>query len=74
MILKLLTKQQFIIKSQQRFKTEVHNAYPAESDKIALSNNDDEKFQTFDRIKSYPHGANAGKVCKIELLQYLNIK
>ena len=70
----MLTKQQLILKSQQRFKNEVHNAYPAESDKIALSNNDDKKFKTFDRITSYPHGANAGRVCKTELLQYLNIK
>ena len=70
----MLTKQQLILKSQQRFKNEVHNAYPAESDKIALSNNDDKNFKTFDRITSYPHGANAGRVCKTELLQYLNIK
>ena len=30
--------------------------------------------QTFDRITSYPYGIRAGKVCKTELLNKLNIK
>ena len=28
----------------------------------------------FDKIASYPYGGNAGKVCKTELLEYINIK
>ena len=31
-------------------------------------------MQTFDTITSYLYGTSAGKVCKIELLEYLNIK
>ena len=42
--------------------------------KIALSSNNDKRLQTFDRITSYPYGTNAGKVCKTELLEYLNIE
>ena len=47
--------------------------------KIALSNNHDERWQVFDRIESYPYFVNVGKVCKKELtkcnsLQNLNIK
>ena len=32
--------------------------------KIALSNNDDKKLQTFDGITTYAYGSNAFKVCK----------
>ena len=63
-----------ILKSQQRFKSERHYVYTEETNKIALSSNDDKRLQTFDRITSYPYGAGAGKVCKIELLSKVNIK
>ena len=52
----------------------MHNTCTEEVNKIALSSNDDKRLQTFNIIKSYPYGANAGKVSKTELLQYLNIK
>ena len=42
--------------------------------KIAWSSNDDKRSQTFDRITSYPCSTNEGKVCKTELLEYLNVK
>ena len=41
--------------------------------KIALGSNDGKRWQTFDKITSYPYVTNAGKVCKTELLEYLNI-
>ena len=69
-----LLKNEIILKSQQRFKSEAHNVYTEEVNKIALSSNDDKRLQTFDRITSYPYGAGAGKVCKIELLSKVNIK
>ena len=55
------------LKSQQRFKSERHDVYTKDINKIALSSNDDERLQTFDRITSYPYGTSAGKVCKTEL-------
>ena len=58
-----------MLKSQQRFKSEIHDVYIEEINKIALSSNDDKRLQTFDRITSYPYGASAGKVCKTELLR-----
>ena len=70
----MLTKNETILKSQQRFKSKAHNVYTEEINKIALSRNDDKRLQTFDKITSYPHGTNVGKVCKTELLEYLNIK
>ena len=42
--------------------------YTENVNKIALSINDDKKLQTFDRITTYPHSANAFKVCESEML------
>ena len=63
-----LLKNEIVLKSQQRFKSERHNVYTEEINKIALSSNDDKRLQTYDRITSYPYGISAGKVCKTELL------
>ena len=69
-----LLNNEIILKSQQRFKSEVHNVYTEEVNKIALSSNDAKRLQTFDRITSYPYGKSAGKVCKTEMLSKVNIK
>ena len=63
-----LLNNEVILKSQQRFKSEVHNLYNEEINKIALSCNDDKRLQTFDRITSYPYGSIVGKVCKTKTL------
>ena len=59
---------EIVLKSQQRFKSERHDVYTEEINKIEKSSNDDKRLQTFDRITSYSYGASAGKVCKTELL------
>ena len=69
-----LLNNEIILKSQQRFKSEKHDVYTEEVNKIALSSNNDKRLQTFDRITSYPYGASAGKVCKTELLSKVNIQ
>ena len=69
-----LLNNKIVLKSQQRFKSERHYVYTEEVNKIALSNNDDKRQQTFDKITSYPYGASAGRVCKTELLSKVNIK
>ena len=69
-----LLKNEIILKSQQRFKSEAHNVYTKEVKKIALSSNDDKRLQTFDRITSYHYGKSAGKVCKTEMSSKVNIK
>ena len=63
-----LLNNETVIKSQQRFKSERHDVYTEEIDKIAASSNDYKRLQNFDRITSYPYGTSAGKVCKTELL------
>ena len=69
-----LLNNETVLKSEQRFKSERHDGYTEEINKIALSSNDDKRLQTFDRIISYPYGINAGRVCKTEILNKLNIK
>ena len=68
-----LMNNKVILKSQQRFKSEAHNVYTDEVNKIALSSNDDERLQTYDKITSYPYDTSAGKVCKTEILSKVNI-
>ena len=63
-----LFNDKIILKSQQRFKSDHHNVYTEEINKIALSSNDDKRLQTSDRIKTYPYGTNAFKVCESEML------
>ena len=63
-----LFKNEIILKSQQRFKSEGHCIYTEEVNKIALSSNDDERLQIFDRNRTYPYGLNVFKVCKMEML------
>ena len=69
-----LLNNKIVLKSQQRFKSERHDVYTEEINKIALSSNDDKRLQTSGKVKSYPYGTSAGKVCKTELLSKVNIK
>ena len=57
-----------ILKSQLRFKSDHHNVYTEEVNKIALNSNDDKRLQTFDRVTTYPYETNAFKVCESEML------
>ena len=63
-----LFKNEIILKSKQRFKSEANCVYTEEVNKITQSSNDDKRLQTFDRIRTYPYGTNAFKVCKSEML------
>ena len=74
MFLKCLLNNEILLKSQQRFKSERHNVYTEDVNKIALSSNDDKRLRTYDRITSYPYETSAGKVCKTEILSKVNIK
>ena len=57
-----------VYRSQKRFKSYNHDVYTKEVNQIALSSNDDKRLQTFDRITTYPYGANAFKVRESEIL------
>ena len=43
-----------ILKSQQRFKSDCHEVYTEEVNKIALTSNDDKRLQMFDKVTTYP--------------------
>ena len=45
-----------VLESQQRFKSENHEVYMENINKIALSCDDDERIVASDRITSYPYG------------------
>ena len=57
-----------ILRSQLRFKSDLHIVYTEEVNKIAISSNDDKRLQTFDKVTTYPYGTNAFKVCESEII------
>ena len=63
-----LFNDKIMLKSQQRFKSDHHNVYNEQINKIALSSNDDKRLQTFDKITTYPYGTNVFKVCESEMV------
>ena len=57
-----LIKDEVILKSHQRFISKKHDVYTENINKIALSNNDDKRIVSSDKIMSYPYGYR-GKKC-----------
>ena len=57
-----LLKDEVILKSQQRFISKKYDVYTENINKIALSNNDDKRIVSSDKITSYPYGYK-GKKC-----------
>ena len=53
---KCLLNDEVIFKSQQRFISKKHDGYTENINKIALSNDDDKKIVSSDKITSYPYG------------------
>ena len=51
-----LLNDELILKSQQRLISKKHDVYTENIDKIALSNNDDKRIVSSNRISSYPYG------------------
>ena len=45
-----------VLKPQQRFKSERHDVYTEEVNKIALSSNDDKRVWTSNKTTSYSYG------------------
>ena len=53
---KCLFDNEPMLKSQQRFKSENHEVYTENINKITLSSNDDKRIVALDGITSYPYG------------------
>ena len=60
-----LLNDKVVLKSQQRFKSERHDVYTENVNKIALSNNDDKRLITFDKITTCPYGYKGKHVKEI---------
>ena len=63
-----LFNNETILRLQQRFISNRHTVYTENVNKIALSNNDDKRLQTFDGITTHPYGTNAIMVSEREML------
>ena len=57
-----LLKDEVILKSQQRFISKTHDVYTENINKIVLSNNDDKRIVSSDKITSYPYGYEGEKM------------
>ena len=64
-----LLNNKYVYRSQQKFKSYNHDVYTDKVNRTALSSNDDKRLQTYDKITTYPYGANAFKVCESEMLK-----
>ena len=53
---KCLFSDELILRSQQRFISKKHDVYTENVNKIALSNNDDKRIVSSNKISSYPYG------------------
>ena len=53
---KCLLNDEVILKSQERFISKKHDVYTENINKIALSNNDDKRIISSNKITSYPYG------------------
>ena len=53
---KCLLNDKVILKSQQRFMSTKHDVYTENVNKITLSNDDDKRIISSDKITSYPYG------------------
>ena len=54
-------KDKVLLKSQQRFISKKHDVYTEDINKIALSNDDDKRIVSSDKITSYPYGYKGKK-------------
>ena len=63
-----LFNDEAILKSQQRFKSHHHKVYTEEVNEIGLSNDDDKRLQTFNRVTTYPYRTPAVQVFQNEMM------
>ena len=68
-----LFNDKIILQPQQRSKSDCHNVYTEQINKIVLSSNDNKRLQIFYRITTFPHGINAFKMRETEMMIVKNL-
>ena len=69
----LVKNNKLILKTQQKFKSERHNVFTEETDKVPLSSNDDNRMRSIDSIETYTYGMSKDIICKKEKIKPNNI-
>ena len=69
---KFIRNNKLILKTQQKFKTEIHNVFTEKINKIALSSNDDKRRQSIDSIETYGYGTSKDLVSEKEEIKCNN--
>ena len=69
----IIRNNKLISKTQQRFKSEIHNDFTEEINKAALSSNDDKGMQSFDSTETYAYGTSKDLVSEKEEIKCNNI-
>ena len=69
-----LLNNKTMMRSQLRFKSDHHNVYTEEVNKIAPNSSDNKRLQTFDRITTCPYRTNTSKVRESEMLSKIRRK
>ena len=59
-----IKNNKLILNTKQSFKSERHNVFTEETNKIALSSSDDERMQSIDSIETYAYGKSKDLVSK----------
>ena len=62
-IIKNSWKKKLILKPQQSFRSENHNVFTEEGNKIALSANHDKRIQSIDSMEKYTYGTSKDLLC-----------
>ena len=62
-----------LLKSQQIFKSEIHNVFTEEINKMVLSSNGDKRIQPIDSIETYSHEISKDLIWKKEKFKRANI-
>ena len=68
-----MLKNRLKLKTQERFKSERHNFFTEEINKIALSSSDDKRMQSIDSIETYAYGMSKDLICKKEKIKRISI-
>ena len=63
-----------MLKIQQWFKSERHNVFTEEINKIALSSNDGKRIQSIDSIETYGYGISKNLISEKEEIKCNNIR